>query len=116
MIRIREIVLPQEQDEHALLYHAAQALKIRASEIASLRIFRRSLDARKKPEIRWVYTVDVTLRSGEGRVLRQNRNPKITREEPYRYRNPRLCPCDKGILPSREPERAHTVSFFCTSY
>ena len=47
MIRIREIVLPQEQDEHALLYHAAQALKIRASEIASLRIFRRSLDARK---------------------------------------------------------------------
>ena len=98
MIRIREIVLPQGQDEHALLYHAAQALTIRASESASLRIFRRSLDARKKPEIRWVYTVDVTLRSGEGRVLRQNRNPKITREEPYRYRIPRLQSRERPVV------------------
>lgn len=88
MIRIRDIVLPQTHDEHALRYHAAQCLRVQASDIASLKIFRRSLDARKKPELRWVYTVDVTLRSGEGAVLRRCRSPKITREEPYRYRVP----------------------------
>ena len=88
MIRIRDIVLPQTHDEHALRYHAAQCLRVQASDIASLKIFRRSLDARKKPELRWVYTVDVTLRSGESAVLRRCRSPKITREEPYRYRVP----------------------------
>lgn len=86
MIRIRDITLPLEHDKGALLYHAAQALHIRASEISSLQIFRRSLDARKKPQLKWVYTVDVTLRSGESRVLRQCRSNKITKEEPYVYR------------------------------
>lgn len=85
MIRIRDIILPPQHDKNALLYHAAQALHIRASEITSLHIARRSLDARKKPELCWVYTVDVTLRGGEGRILRQNRSPKISREEPYHY-------------------------------
>ena len=86
MIRIRDIMLPMEHDKGALLYHAAQALHIRASEISSLQIFRRSLDARKKPQLKWVYTVDVTLRFGESRVLRQCRSNKITKEEPYVYR------------------------------
>lgn len=86
MIRIREIVLPPKHDENALLYHAAQALQVRASEITALTVFRRSLDARKKPELRWVYTVDVALRSGEERILRRNRSAKITRAEYYRYR------------------------------
>ena len=80
MIRIRNIILPAEHDRGALLYHAAQALHIRASEIRTLSIFRRSLDARKKPELHWVYTVDVTLRAGESRVLRQARSGQITRE------------------------------------
>ena len=88
MVRIRDIILPQTHDEHALRYHAAQCLKVQTSDIASLKIFRRSLDARKKPELRWVYTVDVTLRSGESAVLRRCRSPKITREEPYRYHVP----------------------------
>ncbi len=86
MIRIREIILPAEHDRNALLYCAAQALSVKPSEIVSLQIFRRSLDARKKPELKWVYTVDVTLRMSEKRVMRSVRNRKITIEEPYYYR------------------------------
>ena len=89
MIRIRDLVLPAEQGESALLYAAAKALRLPASEIKTLSIFRRSLDARKKPALRWVYTVDVTLRSGEGALLRRNRDPKISRAEPYRYQIPK---------------------------
>ena len=73
MIRIRDIALPPEHDRGALLYHAAQALHVRASDIASLQIFRRSLDARKKPQLKWIYTLDVTLRAGESAVLRRCR-------------------------------------------
>lgn len=96
MIRIRDIIVPMAQDEGALLYLAAQALHIQASQIAQLRVFRRSLDARKKPELRWVYTVDVTLRSGERNVLRKVRSNKITREEPFVYRIPK---CTAAVRP-----------------
>lgn len=86
MIRIREIILPAEHDQTALLYCAAQALRVKPSDITSLQIFRRSIDARKKPELKWVYTVDVTLRMSEKRVMKSIRNRKITIEEPYYYR------------------------------
>ena len=101
MIRIRDLILPPEHDLNALLYHAAQALHIQSADIARLEVFRRSLDARKKPELHWVYTVDVTLRSGESRVLRQARNKKITRAEPYFYKIPK----------KQSPERPVVVGF-----
>ena len=91
MIRIRDIILPPEHDKNTLLYCASQALKIRASEITSLQIYKRSLDARKKPNLSWVYTVDVTLRKGERQLVKQLRNKKITYEEPYYYKVPK-CP------------------------
>lgn len=89
MIRIRDLILPAEHKQADLIYHAAQALKVRSSQIASLQIFKRSLDARKKPLLHWVYTVDVTLHSGERQVLRQARSNKITKEEPYQYQIPK---------------------------
>ena len=98
MIRIRNIILPAEHDRGALLYHAAQALHIRASEIRTLSIFRRSLDARKMPELHWVYTVDVTLRAGESRVLRQARSGQITREEPYVYSIPKRSSARRPVV------------------
>ncbi|MBQ6431739.1 MAG: hypothetical protein IJJ99_07685 [Oscillospiraceae bacterium] len=98
MIRIRDIVLPPEHDKNDLLWHAAQALHIKPSEIRTLTIFRRSLDARKKPALRWVYTVDVTLHSGEGKLLRQNRNRKITRETPYVYTIPKKQSPDRPVI------------------
>ena len=85
MIRIRDLILPVEHTREDLLDPAAQALKIKASQIQTLQIFKRSLDARKKPSLHWVYTVDVTLHSGERLVLRQARSSKITKEEPYHY-------------------------------
>ena len=95
MIRIRDLLLPVEHTREDLLYHAAQALRIKASQIQTLQIFKRSLDARKKPLLRWVYTVDVALHSGERLVLRQARSNKITREEPYHYS------VTKKVLPHR---------------
>ena len=98
MLRIRDLILPETHDVSELYYHAAQALHVRASDIAALHIFRRSLDARKKPDLRWVYTVDVTLRSGEGAVLRRCRSAKITREAPYVYRIPRCTAAERPVV------------------
>ena len=52
MIRIRDIALPPEHNAHQLRFEAAQLLKVNNSKIRNLRIVRRSVDARKKPDIK----------------------------------------------------------------
>ena len=53
MIRIRDISLPPEHDNNQLIFEAAKLLKISGSKIRELSIFRRSIDARKKPDVRY---------------------------------------------------------------
>ena len=84
MIRIRDIVLTPEQDESQLLYLAASALDIPANRIASMQIRKKSIDARKKPEIRILYTLDVALHSGERQVLRRCRRAEAVNERYYK--------------------------------
>ena len=72
MIRIRDITLPPEHDANQLLFEASRALRISASRIRELTIVRRSIDARKKPDVRVIYTVDVAVEGSENKVLRSS--------------------------------------------
>ena len=72
MIRIRDIMLPPEHSVAQLSFEAAQALRISASKIRKVRIVRRSIDARKKPDIRIVYTIDVAVDGSENKILKQS--------------------------------------------
>ena len=92
MLRIRDISMYPGQDEGALVYEAAKALRISASEIRSLQIVRRSVDARKKPDVKIIYTVDVALKSGEGRVLKKCGNKRVSQTPVQGYRPPKFRP------------------------
>ena len=70
MIRLRDIQLPPEHNAHQLRFEAAQMLRISNSKIRSLRIVRRSVDARKKPDVKIIYTIDVTVDGNEKKILR----------------------------------------------
>ncbi len=70
MIRISEISLPPEHSVAQLSYEAARALKVSNSKIRRLQIVRRSVDARKKPDVRIVYTVDVAVDGSENKILK----------------------------------------------
>ena len=72
MIRLREIALPPEHNDAQLVYEAARMLKISASKIRDLRLVRRSVDARKKPDVKIVYTVDVKIEGNEGKILKHS--------------------------------------------
>ena len=93
MIRIRDIYLPPEHSVAQLSFEAAQALRVSASKIRKVRIVRRSIDARKKPDIRIVYTIDVAVEGSENKILKQSgckrasvapvsyyKVPKVTKE------------------------------------
>ena len=72
MIRLRDIPLPPEHNAHQLQFAAAQLLHISVSKIRHLKIVRRSVDARKKPDIKIIYTIDVAVDGSEKRILKQS--------------------------------------------
>ena len=72
MIRIRDIALPPEHNVNQLQFEAAQLLHVSASKIRGIRLVKRSVDARKKPDIKIVYTVDVAVEGSENRILKQS--------------------------------------------
>ena len=92
MIRIREISMPPEHNVAQLSYEAAQALRISVSKIRRLTIVRRSVDARKKPDVRIVYTVDVAVDGSENKILKQSGCKRASIAVNQYYKAPK---CDK---------------------
>ena len=98
MIRIREISLPPEHNISQLSFEAAQALRISASKIRKLTIVRRSVDARKKPDVRIVYTVDVAVEGSENKILKQSGCKRASLANNKYYKVPK---CEK--TPTHRP-------------
>lgn len=98
MIRIRDIQLPPEHNAHQLTYEAARQLKISASKIRQLRLVRRSVDARKKPDVKLVYTVDVAVEGSEGKILKQSGCKRASIAPTEFYRVPKT-----GKVPDKRP-------------
>ena len=72
MIRLKDIALPPEHSAHQLQFEAARMLRISNSKIRSVKIVRRSIDARKKPEVKIIYTVDVQVEGNGKKILKQS--------------------------------------------
>ncbi len=89
MIRIRDIALPPEHNAHQLRFEAAQLLRVSNSKIRNLRIVRRSVDARKKPDVKIIYTVDVVLDGNESKILRQSGCKKASMPRVEYYKAPK---------------------------
>lgn len=79
--------LSVEEGEEFLLPLMAHKLKVAEQSIQRLRVLRRSLDARKKPRLFFVYTLEFTLNASPKEIRRvMARVPdlkEVTREEPF---------------------------------
>ncbi len=98
MIRIREISLPPEHDANQLIFEAAKLLRISPSKIRGLNIYRRSVDARKKPDVRIVYTVDVQVAGSEQRILKESRCRRAEIAVNPRYRVERVQSIKRPVV------------------
>ena len=90
MIRIREISMPPEHDVNQLGYEAARLLKVSGSKIRKLRLVRRSVDARKKPDVRIVYTIDVQVDGNENKILKNAGCKRATLAPVSYYKLPKV--------------------------
>ena len=90
MIRIRDISFPPEHDVNQLLYEASRILKISASKIRDISLVRRSVDARKKPDVKIIYTIDVSVDGNEKKVLKFCGNKRATIAPSVFYKAPKV--------------------------
>jgi uncharacterized FAD-dependent dehydrogenase len=83
-IRLSNIRLSIDEPEAALTAHAAGALAVPTGDIQRLRILRKSLDARDKARVAYVYSLEVAVADSEARLAaRLKRRPGGITAEPY---------------------------------
>ena len=91
MIRINQLKMPLEHTMEELTAKAAKSLRLKESQIASIEIAKRSVDARKKPLISFSYVVDVALSGGaaqEQKVVHKVKDRNISLHTQTEY----ACP------------------------
>ncbi len=87
MIRIRQIKIEvQKYTLNNLKKAIAKKFKIKESEILSIKIMKRSIDARKKPTVFYIFEVDVLLSSEESILQKyQSEDVFLTPIEKYQF-------------------------------
>ena len=84
MIRLTQVKLLVNHSDIDLKNKVAKALKISPNAIKSINICKKSIDARKKPELYFIYTLDIQV-DNEQQILKNKRltNVSITPKEEY---------------------------------
>lgn len=90
MILIRSLRLAIGEKESALRERAAKKLKIHPSRLRELHPVRRSLDARRKDDIHYIYSVAVTVEGDEDKLIAAADSADVSRYSENEYRIP-LC-------------------------
>ena len=88
MIRVSQIKVYYTSAPDMVFEKTAKALKIKPNQIQKLHIVKRSIDARKKPDIWYVYMVDVLVEKEE-EVLKRAKNPNAILYNEKEYSFPR---------------------------
>jgi len=103
MIRIRDLSLTPSDDLNRLIQLTTKHLQIKDHEIKQLHIRKKSVDARKKHDVRIIYTIDVEIKGREDKLLKRCRDPKVSLAKDYEYEIPQAV---------RQPEHRPVVIGF----
>jgi len=106
MIRIRDISLPPEHNVAQLSYQAAKLLRVDNSKVRGFTIVKKSIDARKKPDVKVIYTIDVKVDGNEEKILKRSGckkadiAPVVKLKLPYLHQPPQKRPVVVGFGPA----------------
>ena len=84
-IRISQIKLPVGHDQKALEEKIRKLLKLKKETVIKYQIVKRSVDARNKPDIRFVYSVDVEMAGLSVSKKIFGQNISLTEKQSYHY-------------------------------
>lgn len=90
MLRVNQVKIRTEHTEEQLKKKAAELLRIPSQEILKMKIVRQSIDARRRPEIFYSYSLDVEVKNEE-RILHRfrGRENQVSAQQPVSYSFPK---------------------------
>lgn len=90
VIRLSNIKAKPNHTKKDLYKTAAKKLSVRPEDIKEVSIVKRSLDARHKPDIFYIYTIDVLLKKSgsEAAIIKRNKNVSISYPDDEKYTFP----------------------------
>ena len=84
MIRVNQVKVPLSHGQEDVLYKTAKILRTAPEKILSWQIVKKSIDARKKPEITVVYSVDVRVDAQDAVLARcKGSQVQAVTDKPY---------------------------------
>ena len=89
MIELSNIKLGLDEGEKLLKKKAAKALRLDSGSIKKIKILKKSLDARKKSDIHWLYTLALSVEGSEEKLLARAKNKNARPYEPMTYSIPK---------------------------
>lgn len=85
MIRINSIKIQIRHTSEDIMKAICKGLRIKEDQLISYEIVKRSLDARKKSEIKYIYTIDAVVKE-EDKVLKHCKNPNASSSTKVEYK------------------------------
>ena len=103
MLHINSLQLGVHHDENDLRKKIAKTVGCNIGEIKSIQIKKRSVDARKKPEIFYSYSIDVSV-CNEEKYLKRNKSLSLAKPVIYSYK-------DAKVMKAADIKRPVVVGF-----
>ncbi len=99
MIKLQNVLTPIES-QNSLIDIVANALKTSSNNIKNVKLFKRAIDARKKPLIFYcdTYLIEFNSLDFEKNVIKKNRNTSIYIPKPYIWKKSKNIPNLKPII------------------
>ena len=103
MIRLKNVKIPISGTDNDILRAIRNKLCVKQSEIISYSVFRRSVDARNKSKICFVYTFDINLNTDEEKIVLNCSDAEIAVKNEYTYIVPKNMPTSRPIIVGAGP-------------
>ncbi|RDU23070.1 NAD(P)/FAD-dependent oxidoreductase [Anaerosacchariphilus polymeriproducens] len=89
MIRIQQVKLELNHTKEDMFKVIEKTLRVSSHEIIAVEIVKKSIDARKKSEIKYVYTIDVEVKEPSEIIKRtKNKHVSIAKKDFYQFPDP----------------------------
>ena len=112
MIHISGIQLNLSYRDTDLPAIAARELRCAPARITGCRLFRRSVDARRKPQVRFTATLEVTVSGNEAALVQHSRNRRAAVVSPTVYTVPTApAATHRPVVVGAGPSQAAALRF-----
>ncbi len=98
MILISNINLPLDTDFNDLSGVVARELKIEKHLVKSAKLYRKSVDARKKDKVHFCVSVVADVSGDVSKILKRNKNTKVFFEKEYVYKKAKKIPENPPVV------------------